>query len=83
MKVKDVENTLGLMEGLIEKLQNNQEIKDLIGYYDFLAKNSGYHFSDDDPNDIRKMLEQFLGDTERIREDMASAVNDHGQELEV
>ena len=83
MKVKDVENSLDLMTGLIESLQNNQQITDLIGYYDFLAKNSGYHFVDNDPNDLRKLLQDFLGDILTIRDDMANAVKDHGQELEV
>jgi len=83
MKVKDICNTLDLMNGLIEKLKHNQDLSDLIGYYAFMTNNSGYYFSDNDPTDIIKHLEEMLGDISTIREDIESAIHDHGQDLEV
>jgi len=83
MKVKDVENSLGLMENLIEEIKNIPQIKDLVGYYDFLKKNSGYFFSDDEPDDLSKMLNGFMGDIQTIRNDIAEKVIDNGQDLEV
>ena len=83
MKVKDLENSLDAMESLIDNIKDIQEIKDLVGYYDFLKKNSGYFFSDDDPNDLIKMLDSFKGDIASIRQSIQDAIQDHGRELEL
>lgn len=83
MKVKDLENSLGLMLDLIEKIKHNQQLSDLIGYYAFMKRNSGYYFSDFEPSDIIQKLEEMAGDISRINEDMQNTVNDHGKELEV
>ena len=83
MKIKDLENSLGLMESLIDKISHNQEISDLIGYYAYIKNNSGYFFADDIPDDLLKMLESFKCDIERIKEDIENKIHDHGQNLEV
>jgi hypothetical protein len=83
MKIKDLDNSLSLMEDLIEKVKHNQELSDLIGYYAFMKNNSAYYFSDNEPGDIIKNLEEMAGDISTIKDDMQNVVNDHGQELEV
>jgi len=83
MKTLDIENSLGQMENLIAKLEANQDLKDLIGYYAFLKNNSGFYFSGVEPEDIIKSLNEVSGDIERIRESVQDAINEHGKELEL
>ena len=83
MKARDIENSLDLMSVLIKNLKISQDLKDLIGYYDFMKNNSGYYFSGVDPNDMITSYDEFLGDIERIRESIQDAINENGKELEL
>ena len=83
MKVSECREIITDLENQIKSISELHQIHDLNESYAKLKNNSGYFFSDFEPNDIYEGLSNMLCDLSAIAEDLQNVINTHGESLEV